>query len=67
MSGVEAFALACNVLQVVDSAVEIASACKEVYQEGQARPELVSCSEALDAAYTSLEQNLRNDPILVWP
>ena len=34
MEAIAAFALACNVIQIVDSSIKIAGKCREVYKDG---------------------------------
>lgn len=63
MSGVEAFALVCNVIQVVDFALKVASLCKKIRQDGP-NPDLVKRGMAFDRVCASLQNTLTEDPIL---
>ena len=64
MSGLEALALACNVIQVAEFGCKVAGLCKTAHEQGQARPDLEKLGKSFDNAHEALEKSLVQDDIL---
>lgn len=64
MSGFEAFALACNILQVASLALKTISLCKYIYDYGDPQLDLLKVGKAFDEAHASLQTSLVEDEVL---